>query len=132
MQQYPSLLSTTNDDKFMTLTDSISACFSKYATFEGRASRSEYWWWVLFTTLLSFFAAFVDVVTAGDRGFAFGLLTSLATFVPYMAVAARRLHDVGRSGWWQLLPLTILGIVPYLYWMCKRGDEGDNRFGSEP
>jgi len=87
---------------------------------------------VLFTTLLSFFAGLVDAVAAGDRGFAFGLLTSLATFVPYMAVAARRLHDVGRSGWWQLLPLTVLGIVPYLYWTCKRGNEGDNRYGCAP
>ena len=56
----------------------------------------------------------------------------LAVLVPNITVTVRRLHDVDRSGWWMLIPMTIIGIIPYLYWVCKKGDEGENRFGPEP
>ena len=56
----------------------------------------------------------------------------LVLFLPFLAVAIRRLHDVGRSGWWVLIPLTIIGIIPYFYWMIKKGDYGENEYGEDP
>jgi uncharacterized membrane protein YhaH (DUF805 family) len=57
------------------------------------------------------------------------LVWSLATLIPLMALSARRLHDVGRSGWWQLIPLTIVGIIPYLIWVLRAGDSEANKYG---
>ena len=82
--------------------EAISVCFSKYVTFSGRASRSEYWYFVLFTILAAFALGLVDGVLGtgtSDGGLLSGLF-SLVTLLPSLAVAFRRLHDVGRSGWW--------------------------------
>ena len=49
-----------------------------------------------------------------------------------LALSVRRLHDIDRSGWWVMIPLTIIGIFVLIYWFCKRGDEGENRFGADP
>jgi len=49
--------------------------------------------------------------------------------IPSITVCARRFHDIGRSGWWMVIPLTIIGIIPYIYWMCKEGDKEENQFG---
>jgi uncharacterized membrane protein YhaH (DUF805 family) len=87
----------------MTFLESINTCFSKYATFDGTASRSEYWWFVLFL----FLGAFVCGILSHKLQLAFNLLTLL----PSIAVAARRLHDTDRSGWWQLLYF-----VPLIGW----------------
>ena len=54
----------------------------------------------------------------------------LAIVLPSIAVTARRLHDVSRSGWWMLIPMTIVGIIPFYYWVCKAGDSQDNRYGA--
>tara|TARA_B110000208_G_C11421580_1_gene303642 strand:+ start:243 stop:467 length:225 start_codon:yes stop_codon:yes gene_type:complete len=56
----------------------------------------------------------------------------LFTIIASISLVARRLHDADRSGWWQLLSLTIIGIIPVFYWLCKKGDEEDNRFGADP
>ena len=56
----------------------------------------------------------------------------LIIFIPQITVSVRRLHDVDRSGWWVLIPFTIIGLIPFLYWVCQKGDEGENRFGPEP
>src|SRR5258708_26059788 len=79
----------------MNFVDAIEACFVKYANFKGCASRPEFWWWFVFTL----------VVTAMLRALSYNLATvfSFATFLPSIAVTARRLHDIDRSGWWQLL-----------------------------
>jgi uncharacterized membrane protein YhaH (DUF805 family) len=88
----------------MTFIDSIKTCFNKYALFEGTASRSEYWWFYLFTVLAPFILrAFSDILS--------GLL-SLAILLPSIAAGARRLHDTDRSGWWQLL-----WFVPLVGWI---------------
>ena len=79
----------------MTLGESISTCFSKYAAFEGRASRSEFWWWFLFTCLASAAAGIVSETLSG--------LFSLTVLLPSLAVGARRLRDTDRSAWYLLL-----------------------------
>jgi uncharacterized membrane protein YhaH (DUF805 family) len=114
----------------MTFAQAVNSCFRNYWNFEGRAPRAEYWWWTLFNLLASWLAAFLDLVTAGPDGFLFGFGVGLFLLVPYVSVATRRLHDVGRSGWWQLLPLTIIGIIPYVYWCCRAGNNEPNQYGS--
>lgn len=88
----------------MTFQDSISTCFRKYADFSGQASRSEFWWFVLFLVILSLVAALLGYAVHG--------LVVLATLLPRIAVATRRLHDTNRSGWWQLIVL-----VPLIGWI---------------
>ena len=79
----------------MTFGESISTCFSKYAAFDGRASRSEYWWWFLFTFLASAATGIISETLSA--------LFSLAVLLPSLAVGARRLHDTNRSAWFLLL-----------------------------
>jgi uncharacterized membrane protein YhaH (DUF805 family) len=95
-----------------------------YAQFEGRASRSEYWWFYLFTLLAT---AVADRLSG-----TVGNIASLVFFLPSLALAARRLHDVGRSGWWFLLIFTIIGIPVVLYWLVKDSDAGANKYGEGP
>ena len=95
-----------------------------YAQFEGRASRSEYWWFYLFTVLVS--------AAADSLGGTAGNLASLFFLLPGLALAARRLHDTGRSGWWFLLVFTIIGIPVVLYWLVKDSDAGANKYGEGP
>jgi uncharacterized membrane protein YhaH (DUF805 family) len=105
----------------MTFVESIKTCFSKYADFNGRASRSEMWWWMLFVFLASAAASVV-----GD---ALSALFSLGVFLPNIAVVARRLHDTDRSGWLQLLVLIpLIGLILIIYWCVQEGKE-PNRFG---
>ena len=107
----------------MTFGKSISTCFSKYADFSGRASRPEYWWFYLFTALLSWFAMIVD-----DSQVLYGLVV-LGTLLPSLAANARRLHDTNRSGWWLLISITIIGIIPLIIWMTSKGDDQPNSYG---
>lgn len=106
----------------MTFTESIKTCFSKYADFDGRASRSEYWWFALFIVLVGFGLSMVSEVIAG--------LFYLGTLLPSVAAAARRLHDTNRSGWLQLLALIpIIGWIIVIYFLAQEPQE-PNRFGS--
>lgn len=106
----------------MTFGNSISSCFSKYATFDGRASRSEYWWWFLFTCLASAAAGMVSETLSG--------LFSLGVLLPSLAVGARRLHDTDRSGWFLLLWLIpLVGWIVLIVWAIQEGKE-PNRFSS--
>ena len=114
---------------------SISTCMGKYATFSGRASRSEYWWFYLFTVLLSWGATIVGsaMFPYGDpTGDILTLIITLIFLIPIIAAASRRLHDTGRSGWWQLISFTIIGIIPLVIWVCSKGTDGSNRFGPDP
>jgi len=95
-----------------------------YAQFDGRASRSEYWWFYLFTLIAGLAAEIV--------GSTVGNLATLAFFLPSLALAVRRLHDVGRSGWWVLILFTVIGIPVFLYWMVKDSDKGKNAYGEGP
>lgn len=108
----------------MTFIDSIKNCFTKYVTFDGRASRSEYWWWTLFALLVS--------IIAGVIGERFSTVVSIALFLPSIAVAARRLHDIDRSGWWQLIALIpLVGWLIMLYWLVQPPKE-PNRYVELP
>jgi uncharacterized membrane protein YhaH (DUF805 family) len=105
----------------MTFVESIKTCFNKYAEFDGRASRSELWWWVLFVVLASAATSIVGPVVSG--------LFSVGVFLPNIAVAARRLHDTDRSGWLQLVVLIpLIGLILMVYWCVQEGKE-PNRFG---
>ena len=126
----------------MYFVDAISSVFSNYFKFSGRSLRSEYWYFTLFYCVISFLLTFldaeiadyptwVDFVVSDEIGI-IGTIFSLGTLIPYMAVCARRFHDIGRTGWWMLIPLTIIGIIPFLYWMCKEGDKGTNQYGEIP
>jgi uncharacterized membrane protein YhaH (DUF805 family) len=107
----------------VTFGKAIEICFAKYASFNGRASRPEFWWFYLFTTLLTWGATLVDT-----SDFLY-IILSVALLLPIVAAGARRLHDTGRSGWWQLLALTVLGAIPLVVWLASKGSEQDNRYG---
>ena len=92
-----------------------------YAQFSGRASRSEYWWFYLFTLLATAVADRLSG-TVGD-------IASLVFLLPSLALVARRLHDTGRSGWWFLLVFTVIGIPVLLYWLVRASDSGPNKYG---
>ncbi len=113
--------------------ESIKTCLRKYATTEGRAIRSEYWYFVLFLIIGGIIFSILDIIFFPDLydngGTPLNWIFSLATLLPYIGVTARRLHDVNRSGWWMLIPFTIIGIIPFLYWTLKKGDEKENSFG---
>ncbi|WP_372825342.1 DUF805 domain-containing protein [Polaromonas sp.] len=97
----------------MNFGQAISTCLSKYATFSGRASRPEFWWFFLFQILVSVAASMLGDFAAS--------LVSLALLLPALAVGARRLHDIGKSGWWQLIMLTVIGFLLLIYWWVQPG-----------
>ncbi|MBE1236302.1 DUF805 domain-containing protein [Phaeovibrio sulfidiphilus] len=138
----------------MRFTDAIHSCFIQYATFRGRAPRSEYWWFMaLYVGLSSFvFHMFTMRSTAAlaltlNRGASdpsvqaalaavdwapMGLI-ALVFFLPSLAVSVRRLHDVGKSGWnllWSFVP--VIGPILLFIWYCTRGTAGPNRWGAAP
>lgn len=116
----------------MNFSMAISTCLSKYATFSGRASRSEYWWFYLFTLLMSWAASVVGAVTMEDGGDLFSGLVALVFFIPTIAAGSRRLHDMGRSGWWQLLVLTIIGVILLIVWYASDSEKATNKYGEYP
>jgi len=134
----------------------VKNCLKKYATFSGRASRSEFWWFYLFASLVGLVDGMSEKL---GLGLIVGLITGfsvLAIVIPSFAVVWRRLHDTGRNGWWFFAPL-LSGAVVFLgvlldakalatlggigfigqliqqqVWFCTRGTEGPNRFGENP
>jgi uncharacterized membrane protein YhaH (DUF805 family) len=114
----------------MSFGQAISTCFSNYVTFEGRAARSEYWYWMLFVFIVSF------VLSIVDRILPFGLLQvlfALATILPGVAVGCRRLHDIGRSGrWWLIAFIPVVGAILLIVWACQPSTPGPNQYGPVP
>ncbi len=98
-------------------------------TLSGRASKSEYWWYILATILLGLATVVIDAVL--NTSFVNTMLT-LALLIPGSAVSARRLHDTNRSGWWQLISITIIGLIPLIIWYVQSSDNTENRFGAVP
>jgi uncharacterized membrane protein YhaH (DUF805 family) len=118
----------------MNFQDSVKSGLTNYANFQGRASRSEFWWFALFCAIIGLVAGVTDAALFGvtdpqETGPA-GVVANLALLIPSLSIGARRLHDVDRSGWWQLIMLTIIGIALLIYWFIKPGDEGINTFGA--
>ncbi len=102
-----------------------------YCNFSGRSSRSEYWWYCLFTFCLSFVLGII-FGSNSVAGEAVQGVVSLALLLPGLGLAVRRLHDTGRSGWWLLLCLTVIGAFVIIYWYCLDSQRGDNQYGPEP
>lgn len=125
----------------MGLIEATKSGFAKYTDFSGRASRSEYWYWVLFCFLAAFVLGFIEGFVKAAKGYPLshghgtylGNCFLLVTLIPSWAVGVRRLHDVDHSGWWMLIDITILGaLFPHFIWNIRRGTSGDNRFGTDP
>jgi uncharacterized membrane protein YhaH (DUF805 family) len=99
----------------MEFQEAVRVCFAKYVDFEGEASRSEFWWFFLFTGVVSFALAVVSNKLSG--------LFSLAVLVPFIAVTVRRLHDTNRSGWWVLIWfLPVVGWLILIFLLVQEGD----------
>jgi uncharacterized membrane protein YhaH (DUF805 family) len=132
----------------MDFQSAVTSCFARYSTFTGRARRPEFWWFALFVTLGTLAFAVIDraifgpaMMPMGGFGRGFGLpdlrllasLFGLAVLLPALAVGARRLHDTGRSGWWQgLLLIPVVGPLLLAYWFVQPSAAGRNRFGPAP
>ena len=116
--------------------ESIQTVFQKYAVFEGRARRSEYWWFYLaYSVVSSVLSGLTKALGSGGASTAvavISLIIGLACLVPTIAVTTRRLHDTGRSGWWQLLYLTCIGGIVVLIWTIMDSQPGDNQYGPNP
>lgn len=97
----------------MTFVDSIKTCFNKYATFEGRAKRSEFWWF----WLACFVVGYIPVIN---------IIAGLGTLIPIIAVGVRRLHDTNHCGWWLLCPIYNIVLLATI------GDSGANDYGEAP
>jgi len=130
----------------MTLVVSVKTCLSKYATWQGRASRSEFWYFILFCAICAVLAQVIDNVlgitfkftnpaTGQEQNTTYGFtyaLVLIGTFLPQLAVWIRRLHDTNRSGWYYwifLLPL--IGGILLLVWFCSAGTTGENSYGPD-
>lgn len=139
----------------MSFMDSIKTCFGKYATFKGRASRSEFWYFALFIWVGVIVLSFVDSTVFGPRevvmmsatdSFADGMsfdmswqpqpitaLFMLATLLPNISVMVRRLHDTARSGWWYWIVLVpLIGFIVLLVFFVGKGTDGENEYGADP
>lgn len=108
----------------MSFVEAIQSGFRNYANFEGRASRSEYWFFHLFV----FLAIWAGIFT-GPGVF----LIMLGLVLPTLSVNVRRLHDIDRSGWFIFLAwIPLVGVIVLLIWHCQRGTTGGNRYGPDP
>lgn len=134
----------------MSLPDAVRTCFAKYATFEGRAKRSEFWWWIVFQIIvvavpMTIGAVFLALSVSPDGGdpnaamvslgvifYVIGGIVSLALLVPTYAVGCRRLHDRGQSGWLQLLVLVPCGNIALIVLWALEGSTVDNAYGPVP
>ena len=108
----------------------LSVVKTKYAAFNGRARRKEYWCF----TLINIAISVVLGIIGGIIKFSFlGMIFTLAILVPGIAVSIRRLHDIGKSGWWLLIALVpIVGALYLLYLMVQDSNPGDNQYGANP
>ena len=111
--------------------------FKQYATFSGRARRKEYWMFILFYIIVYISLVIIDVISgtfSSENGYGIlAALFALAALIPSLAIGARRLHDINKSGWWQLLYLIpIIGVFIMLFFLVSKGTEGENRFGVDP
>lgn len=114
----------------MSFTDSIKSVFSQYVGFKGRARRSEYWWFVLFNLIVGVVISLIVRLTGWNF---LSMLYSLAVLLPGLAVAVRRLHDIGKSGWFYLFVfIPLVGAIILLVWFCKDSEPGANAYGPNP
>ena len=110
----------------MGFVDAIKAGFQNYFNFQGRAVRSEFWYWMLFAILVGIVTSILDGVLG--TGLAVNGIASLILLIPGISVAVRRLHDVNRSGWWYLLVFTGIGVLVLIYWYVQPTNTGENKY----
>lgn len=117
----------------MNFGQAITSGFQNYVVFEGRSRRSAYWFWALFTGLISLA---ISIVGGADNSGFFAILSSLwslAVLLPTLAVAVRRLHDTNRSGWFLLLGfIPLVGAIILIVFFAQDSLPGENRFGANP
>jgi uncharacterized membrane protein YhaH (DUF805 family) len=120
----------------MNFSEAIQSGFSNYFNFSSRAQRSAFWYWILFTVVGAQIASVVDWATFGmelGKISPISGIFNLLTCIPCVSVGVRRLHDIGRSGWWLLLVfLVLIGWIVLVYWWCQQGEAGTNRYGPNP
>ena len=134
----------------MSFTDAVRTCINKFATFDGRATRSEFWWFYLFAVVVVFIGYvpifILTFIGASSNDGAISsiftiisvifwivwLIVVIALYIPLLAVGSRRLHDRGQSGWLQLLYLVPCGSIVLLVFFALEGTPGDNAYGPKP
>lgn len=114
----------------MSFGEAVRTVFSKYATFSGRARRSEFWWFTLFAILVYVVVSIIDAVIKNP---VLAIIVALAMVIPGLAVTVRRLHDTGRSGWWYFIGLIpLIGAIVLLVFECQDSQPGQNAYGPSP
>lgn len=105
--------------------DAVKLFFKNYTNFRTRSRRSEYWWvWLFCTAVSALLGALLPEIAS---------LWTLAVLIPNLALAVRRLHDIGKSGWWYLLLLVpLVGAIIILIWFCKDSAPEANQWGPNP
>lgn len=122
--------SPNNQTKREDLVNWYLAVLKKYAVFSGRARRTEFWMFVLINFIVAFALGVVDVMVGTA---VLGGIYALATIIPALAVGARRLHDIGRTGWWQLIGLVpLIGLIVLIIFFVTDSNPGDNQYGPNP
>ena len=112
----------------MTFNESVSTCLKKYFVFEGRASRSEYWWFQLIVSP----SYLISTILENEIGYFF-LGITLFTLIPAISAGVRRLHDTNRSGFFLLISfIPFIGGLVLLFFLIPEGTKGKNRFGTDP
>lgn len=119
----------------VSFSQAVRMAFDSYCRFQGRSSRSEYWWWVLFTfilgsalSLLELLLGFSSTAAQATNG-----LLSLVLLLPGLGLSVRRLHDIGKSGWWILLGfIPLVGTIILIIWFAQNSQMQDNQYGPVP
>ena len=121
----------------MNMKEAVSSVLINWNNFSGRASRSEFWYFVLAVTLVGFIIGLIEIGTgmvnieSAGMG-SLSLIYNVALLIPSISVTSRRLQDRGHSGWWQLLYLTIVGFLVIFVWCMLPGKEDENKWGRNP
>ena len=136
--------------RMMRPVEAVKTCFSKYFDFQGRAQRSEFWWWLLFLYIVNFiiglfgpsqaevmaagsdFEGLFEVISENSGYYIISQFVQLALLIPSLAVWSRRLHDGGFSAWWLLLWFTCVGVVALIVMACLPSQQFPNRYGNVP
>ncbi len=121
----------------------IDTIKNRYAKFDGRATRSEYWYFILFYFIFSIIAATLDSLvinpmlgassTEAGQGGILQMIFALGLLIPSIALGIRRFHDIGKSGWWMLIGfIPVLGLLALIYFYVQDSQSGSNLYGENP
>lgn len=124
---YPTEAVNSEEERYSAIDWFVKCVTSHYFNFSGRARRKEFWFFILIYFVISIFAGIIDSILDNQI---VGTILSIGLFIPSLAVGTRRLHDIGRSGWWQLIYLTIIGIILLIIWWAMDTKRENNKYGS--